>query len=127
MRAISYLIYDLDLDLSRLGIVKDEFGSAMVTNVGTFGLAQALAPLVPFSRTPLIVLVGEVTERPVAEGGRVVVRPMVNLGVTFDHRFMDGFHGGAMLQLFRAYLEDPARFDSPEAPGLAAVTTTRRS
>jgi pyruvate dehydrogenase E2 component (dihydrolipoamide acetyltransferase) len=71
--------------------------------------------------------VGEVTERPVAEGGRVVVRPMMTLGVTFDHRFMDGFHGGAMLQLFRAYLEDPARFDSPEAPGLAAVTTTRRS
>ena len=32
----------------------------MVTNVGTFGLAQAHAPLVPFSRTPLVVLVGEV-------------------------------------------------------------------
>ena len=92
-------------DLSRFGIVKDEFGSAMITNVGTFGLSQALAPLVPFSRTPLVLLVGEVTERPVAEGGRVVVRPMMNLGVTFDHRFMDGFHGGAMLQLFRAYLE----------------------
>ncbi len=107
--------------------MKDEFGSAMITNVGSFGLSQALAPLVPFSRTPLVLLVGEVTERPVAEGGRVVIRPMMNLGVTFDHRFMDGFHGGAMLQLFRAYLEDPARFDSPEAPGLAAVTTTRRS
>ena len=127
MRAISYLIYDLDLDLSRLGVVKDEFGSFMVTNVGSFGLAHALAPLVPFSRTPLVILVGEITERPVAEGGRVVVRPMMNMGVTFDHRFMDGFHGGAMLQLFRAYLEDPARFDRPEAPGLAAVTTSQRS
>ena len=63
----------------------------------------------------------------VAENGRVVVRPVMNMGVTFDHRFMDGFHGGAMLQLFRAYLEDPARFDSPEAPGLAAVTTSQRS
>ena len=58
MRTISYLIYDRDLDLTRLGVVKDEFGSAMVTNVGMFGLTHAHAPLVPFSRTPLVVLVG---------------------------------------------------------------------
>jgi pyruvate dehydrogenase E2 component (dihydrolipoamide acetyltransferase) len=127
MRTISFLIYDLDLDLSRLGVVKDEFGSAMVTNVGMFGLAQAHAPLVPFSRTPLVVLVGEVQEKPVAEAGRVVVRPVMNLGVTFDHRFMDGWHGGAMAQLFRAYLEDPARFDAPEAPDVAVARPSQRS
>jgi pyruvate dehydrogenase E2 component (dihydrolipoamide acetyltransferase) len=127
MRLISYLTYDLDLDLSRLGVVKDEFGSAMVTNVGMFGLTQAFAPLVPFSRTPLVVLVGEVIERPVAEAGRLAVRPVVTLGVTFDHRFMDGWHGGAMAQLFRAYIEDPARFDAPEAPPLAVARPTQRS
>jgi pyruvate/2-oxoglutarate dehydrogenase complex dihydrolipoamide acyltransferase (E2) component len=123
MRMISYLIYDLDLDLTRFGIVKDEFGSAMVTNVGTFGLTSAHAPLVPFSRTPVVMLVGEVQERPVVEAGRVVIRPMMNLGVTFDHRFMDGYHGGAMAQLFRAYLEDPDRFDRPQAPELSVAAT----
>ncbi len=127
MRTIAYLTYDLDLDLTSLGIVKDEFGSAMVTNVGMFGLAQAYAPLVPFSRTPLVVLVGEVQEKPVAEAGRVVVRPMMTLGVTFDHRFMDGWHGGAMAQLFRAYLEDPGRFDEPKAAPVAAVTPIQQS
>ena len=114
LRLISYLVYDLDLDLSRFGVVKDEFGSAMVTNVGTFGLAHAYAPLVPFSRTPLVVLVGEVQERAVVEDGRVVARPIMTLGVTFDHRFMDGFQGGRMVQLFRAYLENPERFDQPQ-------------
>jgi len=114
LRLVSYLVYDLDLDLSRFGVVKDEFGSAMVTNVGTFGLAHAYAPLVPFSRTPLVVLIGEVQDRPVVEDGRVVARPIMTLGVTFDHRFMDGFQGGAMAQLFRTYLEDPARFDQVE-------------
>jgi pyruvate dehydrogenase E2 component (dihydrolipoamide acetyltransferase) len=127
LRTISYLIYDLDLDLSWLGVVKDEFGSAMVTNVGTFGLAQAHAPLVPFSRTPLVVLVGEVQEKPVAEAGRVVIRPMMSLGVTFDHRFMDGYQGGAMAQLFRAYLEDPVRFDEPHAAREPALTPIRQS
>jgi pyruvate/2-oxoglutarate dehydrogenase complex dihydrolipoamide acyltransferase (E2) component len=127
MRGITYLIYDLDIDLTRMGIVKDEFGSAMVTNVGMFGLAEAFAPLVPFSRTPLVVLVGEVQDKPVAESGRVVIRPMMTLGVTFDHRFMDGWHGGAMAQLFRAYIEDPARFDEPQVETLAAATTSQQS
>jgi pyruvate/2-oxoglutarate dehydrogenase complex dihydrolipoamide acyltransferase (E2) component len=122
MRTISYLIYDLDLDLSRLGVVKDAFGSAMVTNVGMFGLGAAFAPLVPFSRTPMVVLVGEVQDRAVVEAGRVVVRPMMSLGVTFDHRFMDGFQGGAMAQLFRAYLEDPAQFDRPRTESVTPTS-----
>src|SRR3989441_8196167 len=122
MRTISYLIYELDLDLTRLGVVKDEFGSAMVTNVGMFGLTEAFAPLVPFSRTPLVVLVGEVQEKPVAESGRVVIRPMMTLGVTFDHRFMDGWHGGALAQLFRALLGDPARLDEPTVAPVAGAT-----
>jgi len=129
LRLVSYLIYDLDLDLSRLGIVKDEFGSAMVSNVGTFGLAHACAPLVPFSRTPLVVLVGEVQEKAVVEAGRVVVRPVMTLGVTFDHRFMDGFQGGAMAQLFRAFLDDPARFDrmGPDAATRPAAMPSLQS
>ena len=116
LRTIAYLIYDLNLDLSSLGIVKDEFGSAMITNVGSFGLSQAHAPLVPFSRTPLVILVGEVQDRPVAEGGRVVVRTMMTVGVTFDHRFMDGFQGGRLAKLFRSYFEDPARYEEPTVP-----------
>jgi pyruvate/2-oxoglutarate dehydrogenase complex dihydrolipoamide acyltransferase (E2) component len=124
LRAIEYLTYDLDLDLTRFGIVKDAFGSAMVTNVGAFGLATAFAPLVPFSRVPMVVLVGEVQDRPVAEAGRVVVRPVMSVGATFDHRFMDGYQGGAMVQLFRAYLEDPARFDGPQAEPLTPAATS---
>src|SRR5256712_6576560 len=126
---VSYLVYDLDLDVSRFGVVKDEFGSAMVTNVGTFGLAHAYAPLVPFSRTPLVVLVGEVQDKPVVEDGRVVARPIMTLGVTFDHRFMDGFQGGVMAQLFRTFLEDPARFDrlEPEAASRPAAIPLPRS
>jgi pyruvate dehydrogenase E2 component (dihydrolipoamide acetyltransferase) len=124
MRTIAYLIYDLDLDLSRFGIVKDEFGSAMVSNIATFGLTTAMAPLVPFSRTPLVVLVGQVEDRAVVEDGHVVVRPMLTLGVTFDHRFMDGYQGGKMADLMRAYIEDPARFEEPQDALVAAAAAT---
>jgi pyruvate/2-oxoglutarate dehydrogenase complex dihydrolipoamide acyltransferase (E2) component len=126
MRTISYLTYDLDLDLSGFGVVKDEFGSAMVTNVGSFGLAQAHAPLVPFSRTPVVVLVGEVLDKPVARAGRVVIEPIMSVGVTFDHRFMDGYQGGAMVKLFRAYLDDPASIDEPRRSAAPLAATPIR-
>lgn len=107
MRLVSYLIYDRDLDLSRFGIVKDEFGTAMVSNVGTFGIRAAFGPIVPFSRTPMVVLMGKVEDRVVAEHGRPVVRPMMTLCVTLDHRFMDGYHGGEMARICCEFLRNP--------------------
>jgi len=115
MRAIAYLIYDLDLDLSRFGVVKDEFGSAMVSNAGTLGVSAAMAPLLPFSRTPAVMLVGAVEDRVVAVNGAPAVRPMLTVGVTFDHRFMDGYQGGEMIKIFRGYLEDPAAYEAAPA------------
>jgi pyruvate/2-oxoglutarate dehydrogenase complex dihydrolipoamide acyltransferase (E2) component len=132
MRTISYLIYDWDLDLSRFGVVKDEFGSAMVTNVGLWGITHALAPIVPFSRTTMVVLVGAIEDRVIAESGQAVVRPVLTLGVTYDHRFMDGWHGGEMARICTEYLRDPAaRDDVPavdgDADGARAATSSPRS
>jgi pyruvate/2-oxoglutarate dehydrogenase complex dihydrolipoamide acyltransferase (E2) component len=124
MRVVSYLIYDLDLDLTRFGIVKDEFGTAMVSNAGTLGVGVALAPIVPFSRTPMVVLVGELEDRVVVEEGAPVVRPMLTLGVTFDHRFMDGFQGGRMIRVFREFMADPAAAGVASHEGAVAPRLT---
>ena len=122
IRLISFLVYDLDLDLSRLGVVKDEFGTAMISNAGSLGVNVAMAPLVPFSRCPVVVLVGEVEDRVVAENGEAVVRPMLTLGATFDHRFMDGYQGGQMIKVLRAYMADPDA--ASDGPALAATPIT---
>jgi pyruvate dehydrogenase E2 component (dihydrolipoamide acetyltransferase) len=121
MRTISYLVYDLDLDLSRFGVVKDEFGTAMVSNVGVFGIKAAFGPLVPFSRTPMAVLMGKVEDRVVAENGRAVVKPMMTLAVTLDHRFMDGYHGGEMARICCEYVQNPERDAVAPARAFAIV------
>ncbi len=108
-----YLTYELRLDLSRLGIPFDQFGSAMVSNVGIWGVENALAPLVPPSRVPIVLLVGEVQERPVARNGAVVAAPCVTLGGTFDHRILDGYQSSAMLRVLKSSLEDPAAAFGP--------------
>lgn len=107
LRATSFATYDLGVDLSRFGVPYDGFGSAMVTNVGSFGLAIGHAPLVPFSRCPIVVLVGEMRERAVVRDGVVVPRPILSLGVTFDHRLLDGYQASKMAARFTTLLEQP--------------------
>lgn len=103
----SFLTHDLGLDLRRVGLPYDQFGSAMVTNVGMFGLPTGFAPLVPFARTPILATVGAVEARPVAVGDRVEVRPMLTIGATFDHRVLDGYQAGKLASRFRTVMEDP--------------------
>jgi len=117
LRLTGFLTFDLRLDLSALGIAFDQFGSAMVSNVGGFGLHNGLAPLVPVSRSPIVLLVGAVTERPLAENGAVIAAPMLNIGATFDHRIIDGFQGSAMARIVIDAVRDPeSAFGPPVRP-----------
>lgn len=112
-----FLTFDLRLDLSSLGIAYDQFGGAMVSNVGGFGLQTGLAPLVPVSRSPIVLLVGEVRERPLAENGAVVAAPVMNIGATFDHRLIDGYQGSAMARVVIDAVQDPEKaFGPPTRP-----------
>ena len=98
---------ELELDLPSQGLMRDPFGSAMVTNVGMFGIDTAFAPFTPIARCPILVLVPEVRRRPWAEGDAVVVRPVLRLCATFDHRIVDGAQAGALSRTIRALLESP--------------------
>jgi len=59
----------------------------MITNIGSLGLDMAWVPIVPYSRVPILLAVGEVRDIPVAENGEIVVRKVMKINATFDHRF----------------------------------------
>ncbi len=109
MRSITWLTYDLGLDLRKLGLPYDQFGSVMVTNVGSFGLPAGFAPLVPFARTPILLTIGAIQDKPLAIDGRVEVRPVLSIGATFDHRLLDGYQAGKLAARFKQVVEDPER------------------
>ncbi len=112
LRLAAWLAIDLDLDLGALGVERQTFGSAMVSSVGMFGIQHAYAPLSPYYRVPLLILVGEVRRRPVVlDDDTVRPRPIVNIAATIDHRYLDGFHAARLSRSFRAYMEDPQRFE----------------
>ncbi|MDB4962822.1 MAG: 2-oxo acid dehydrogenase acyltransferase catalytic domain protein [Myxococcales bacterium] len=112
LRATAFLTERLQVDVPGLALRRSPFGSAMVTNVGMFGLPQGFAPLAWMYDVPLLVLVGDITDRPVVSAGHVVVRPTLSITTTIDHRFADGGHVGLAMKAFRAYLAEPERFES---------------
>lgn len=113
---ISFLMFTLNLDLTRFGIPRDPFGGATVTNVGTLGIDTAYVPLVPYTRVPIFLAPGAIKDVPVVEGDQVVPGKVLRLNATFDHRFVDGFHTMILARTIRKYLEDPFHhFDAIES------------
>jgi len=113
LRAIGWLQYTLNLRVP--GTPHDPFGGAMVTAVGMMGIKSAYVPLVTFSRVPIIVVVGQVEDRPVVRDGQVVVRPMCTLTATMDHRVLDGAQAAQLASGMTQLLHEPERLDLPEA------------
>ena len=91
-----------------MGAPKDPFGSLMLTNIGSLGIESGFAPLVPYSHVPVVVALGAITERPVVENGQVVVRKMVTLSVTIDHRVIDGVHASYLSKSIKKIFADPS-------------------
>jgi pyruvate/2-oxoglutarate dehydrogenase complex dihydrolipoamide acyltransferase (E2) component len=119
----SWLIYGLNLDLGFLGLPKDPFGSVMITNVGGMGIDVAWAPLVPYSRVPLLLALGTIRDRAVVENGEVKARPVLSIGVTFDHRLIDGVHAAQMSEEFRNCFADPAKYFGERAVNVSPSTS----
>lgn len=111
MRAAAWLTADRDMDLKKYGLPRQAFGSVMISSVGMFGIQHAYAPLSPYYRIPFLVLVGEVAPKPVVVDNEIVIRPMLTLAATMDHRYLDGFHAARLARSVRDYLEDPKRFE----------------
>lgn len=87
------------------GLTKAEYsdGSFTVTNLGMFGLDEFTAIINPPQVG--ILAVGAIQNRVVAVDGQVVIRPMVTLTLTYDHRVIDGAPAAAFLKKLKIALE----------------------
>lgn len=107
LRMSAFATSNLHLNMPRLGMPRDAFGSAMVTNVGVFGITEGWAPLSPIYRVPMIILVGEIEKRPWVVGDRVEPRPVLPLMATIDHRWVDGYGLSGFVESFKKYVANP--------------------
>jgi pyruvate dehydrogenase E2 component (dihydrolipoyllysine-residue acetyltransferase) len=82
-----------------------EEGTFTISNLGMFRVERFTAVLNPPQAA--IVAVGATEEKPIALDGEVVVRPMLTLTATFDHRAVDGAPAAEFLQTVKELLEEP--------------------
>ena len=82
-------------------------GTFTITNGGVFGSLLST----PIINPPQSAILGmhKIEERPVAEDGAVVIRPMMYLALSYDHRIIDGREAVSFLVAIKEALEDPSR------------------
>jgi 2-oxoisovalerate dehydrogenase E2 component (dihydrolipoyl transacylase) len=87
---------------------RDELSGSTIT-VSSLGKLGGIAST-PIINAPEVAIIGvnNAVERPVVRDGAIVVRRMMNLSSSFDHRFVDGFDAAAMIQALKSLLEHPA-------------------
>lgn len=81
-------------------------GTFSITNYGAIGGLTG-TPLINYPEVAILG-VGRVEKRPAVEGERVIVRPEIDLALTFDHRVVDGGYVGRFMNRLKQYLENPA-------------------
>lgn len=92
---------------NRISIEDMTGGSFTITNGGTFGSMLST----PIINPPQSAILGmhNIIERPVAVNGEVVIRPMMYLALSYDHRIIDGKDSVGFLVKVKNYIENPER------------------
>jgi pyruvate dehydrogenase E2 component (dihydrolipoamide acetyltransferase) len=81
-------------------------GTFTITNYGHFGGTFA-TPIINYPEVAILGT-GKISEKPWVKGGTIVIRKILPLSLTFDHRVTDGVDSARFLSKVITYLEDPA-------------------
>lgn len=92
---------------NKLTIEEMTGGTFTITNGGIFGSMMST----PIINAPQSAILGmhNIIQRPVAENGQVVIRPMMYIAMSYDHRIIDGRESVGFVVRVKQLLEDPAR------------------
>lgn len=114
--AESLSVLDIEQEISNLGkkardnklTLEDMTGGTFtISNGGVFGSLYG-TPIINMPQSAVLGLHG-VKERPVAVNGQVVIRPMMYLALTYDHRVLDGREAVTFLKTVKELIEDPGK------------------
>lgn len=91
----------------KLSMSEMQGGTFTITNGGIFGSLLS-TPIINAPQTGILGL-HKIEERPVAQNGQVVIRPMMYVALSYDHRLIDGKEAVSFLVSVKNAMEDPAR------------------
>jgi 2-oxoglutarate dehydrogenase E2 component (dihydrolipoamide succinyltransferase) len=92
---------------NKLKLEELQGGSFSITNGGVFGSLMST----PIINSPQSAILGmhKIQPRPVADGNTIVIRPMMYVALSYDHRIVDGKEAVTFLVKVKDAIEDPQR------------------
>lgn len=110
-RILKWITVDMGFEIKRLGLSANSFGSFVVSDIGSHGLATGMTALMPAAKVPAVIVLGKVEEKAVVRKGEIVIRTILPLTGTFDHRIVDGAQIGKLARGIKRNFRKPEWLD----------------
>ena len=110
-RLLKWITVDMGVEIKALGLSAHSFGSFVVSDIGSFGLNTGMTALMPAAKVPCVIVLGKIEEKPVVRQGEIVIRTILPLTGTFDHRIVDGMQIGKLARAIKRYFRKPEWLD----------------
>ena len=106
-RFLKWITVDMGIKIKALGLSADSFGSFVVSDIGSFGLNTGMTSLMPAAKIPAVIVLGKIEEKVVVRNGEMVIRTILPLTGTFDHRIVDGLQIGKLARGIKRNFRKP--------------------
>ncbi len=123
---LKWITVDMGIEIKALGLSAHSFGSFVVSDIGSHGLKTGMTGLMPAAKVPAVIVLGRVEDKPVVRKGKIVIRTMLPLTGTFDHRIVDGAQIGKLARGIKRNFRKVAWLDTvPEEELRTCIFETR--
>jgi pyruvate/2-oxoglutarate dehydrogenase complex dihydrolipoamide acyltransferase (E2) component len=98
---IKTLTVSWGISLPFIGLTANNFGSFVITNIGSIGLETGFPALFPISNVSMVFVLGGVSKKPIVINDTIEIRRVISLSSALDHRLVDAIHGGKLFKIIK--------------------------
>ena len=107
----SFLSFELELSVKALRVKPNGFGNILLTNVSKMNSRNTFAPLISWSKSMCVMVLNKpFMQAVVDEEGKIVPRKVMNVNISFDHRYADGAQGSLMVGVLNDVVDSPEKY-----------------
>ena len=107
-QVIKYLTTNMGISIPSLGLSANNFGSFILSNIGSIGLDIGYPALMPSANISFVLILGGINKKPWVVNNEIVPRTILTLGAALDHRVIDASHGGKLFRYLKKMVNNPA-------------------
>jgi len=110
---VRFLTIKMGISIPSIGLTANNFGSFVMTNIGSIGLDTGYPALFPISNVSFVFVMGGIHKKPWVVGNEVKIRRIMTLSSALDHRTVDAMQGGKLFRYIKRMIRNPELLEHP--------------